>query len=261
MNYLHDNVFLTTETAQKLYHETAKTLPIIDFHTHLPQGEILGDHKFENLWELWLKYDHYKWRLMRGCGVDERFITGDASPWEKFEAFASVMPLAPGNPVHHWAHLELQRVFGIDEILNKENAQSIWENANQQIAEKSELTVQGLLKGFNVELICTTDMVDSDLSTHAEINQSEIPTKVFPTFRVDFTEGSGAEYDLDELKKQHDYFHENGCRLSDHGMPNMPDPSSVAFTVLNKIAEWNKARGWTMPVSYTHLTLPTILLV
>jgi len=246
MNYLHENVFLTTETAQKLYHETAKNLPIIDFHTHLPQSEVLGNHKFENLWELWLKYDHYKWRLMRGCGVDERFITGDASPWEKFEAFASVMPLAPGNPVHHWAHLELQRVFGIDEILNKENAKSIWDNANKQIEEKSELTVQGLLKGFNVELICTTDMPNSDLSTHAEINQSEIPTKVFPTFRVDFTEGSGAEYDLVELKKQHDYFHENGCRLSDHGMPNMPDPDSVAFTVLNKIAEWNKEKGWTM---------------
>ncbi|MGJ8658170.1 MAG: glucuronate isomerase [Akkermansiaceae bacterium] len=246
MNYLHDNVFLTTETAQQLYHETAKLLPIIDFHTHLPQAEILNNHKFEDLWELWLKHDHYKWRLMRGCGVDERFVTGDASPWEKFEAFAAVMPLAVGNPVHHWAHLELQRVFGIDDILNSENAKSIWDNANQQIAEKSELTVQGLLDGFNVELICTTDAPDSDLSTHAEVNASDIATKVYPTFRVDFAADISCDFDLTELKRQHDYFHENGCRLSDHGMPNMPDPESDAFAVLNEIAKWNKERGWTM---------------
>ncbi len=214
MNYLHDNVFLTTETAQRLYHETAKGLPIIDFHTHLPQAEIFNNHRFENLWELWLKHDHYKWRLMRGCGIDERRITGDASPWEKFEAFASIMPLAVGNPVHHWAHLELQRVFGIEQMLNLENAKAIWDDANKQIAEKDELTVQGLLGKFNVELVCTTDAPDSDLSTHTEINQSEITTKVYPTFRVDLAEDTTSLYDLTALKKQHDYFHENGCRLS-----------------------------------------------
>ncbi|MEZ7957247.1 MAG: glucuronate isomerase [Rubritalea sp.] len=246
MNYLHDNVFLTTETAQRLYHETAKGLPIIDFHTHLPQAEIFNNHRFENLWELWLKHDHYKWRLMRGCGIDERRITGDASPWEKFEAFASIMPLAVGNPVHHWAHLELQRVFGIEQMLNLENAKAIWDDANKQIAEKDELTVQGLLGKFNVELVCTTDAPDSDLSTHTEINQSEITTKVYPTFRVDLAEDTTSLYDLTALKKQHDYFHENGCRLSDHGMPNMPDPSSAAFDVLNHIAKWNKEKGWTM---------------
>lgn len=246
MGYLHDNVFLDTETAQKLYHETAKTLPIIDFHTHLPQSEILNNHRFENIWELWLKHDHYKWRLMRACGVEEICITGEASPWEKFEAFASIMPLSVGSPVHHWAHLELQRVFGIDLILNTANAKQIWDEANKQLSEKDELTVQGLLDKFNVELVCTTDAPNSDLSTHAEINASEIKTKVYPTFRVDFTEDDSVEYDLEALKAQHDYFHEHGCRLSDHGMPNMPDPRTNAFKVLNEIAKWNKAKGWTM---------------
>jgi glucuronate isomerase len=246
MVYLHDNVFLSTETAQRLYHETAKHLPIIDFHTHLQQAQILDNHRFENLWELWLKHDHYKWRVMRACGVDERRITGDASPWEKFEACASVMPLAVGNPVHHWAHLELKRVFGINLILNRENAKAVWDAANKQLAENAELSVQGLLEKFNVELVCTTDAPDSDLSTHSAINQSAIKTKVYPTFRVDFTEDTTKQFDLTELKRQHDYFHENGCRLSDHGMPNLPDPSTSAFDVLNHIAKWNKEKGWTM---------------
>ena len=263
MNYLHDNVFLTTETAQALYHETAKKLPIIDFHTHLPQSEILADHRFENLWELWLKHDHYKWRLMRGCGIDEARITGDASPWEKFEAFASIMPLAVGNPVHHWAHLELKRVFNIDLILNSENAATIWDSANQQLSERSELSVQGLLESFNVELVCTTDDPTSDLTTHSNINNSEIFTKTYPTFRPDrFTandpeaihelgalvgyEISSHELLINALKERHDHFHENGCRLSDHGIPHMPDLDSDAFDILKNVARWNKQRGWTM---------------
>ncbi len=263
MEYLHDNVFLTTETAQRLYHDVAKKLPIIDFHTHLPQSEILANHRFENLWELWLKHDHYKWRLMRACGVDEERITGSASPWEKFEAFASIMPLAPGNPVHHWAHLELKRVFGIDLILNNDNAKAIWEEANEQLKNDENLSVQGLLKSFNVELVCTTDDPTSDLTTHAEINNSDIFTKAYPTFRPDrFTandskaiqelaELTGLEInDRDQLiialKKRHDHFHENGCRLSDHGIPVMPALDSDAFHILKHIAQWNKERGWTM---------------
>ena len=245
MKYLHDNVFLTTATAQRLYHDVAKKLPIIDFHTHLPQGEILTDHRFENLWELWLKHDHYKWRLMRGCGVEEARITGNASPWEKFEAFASIMPLAPGNPVHHWAHLELKRVFGIDLILNAVNAKAIWDDANQQLADNPKLSVQGLLESFNVELVCTTDAPDSDLTSHREIAQSDIKTKVLPTFRVDFVTDNDT-HDLELLKQQHDHFHENGCRLSDHGMPHVPEVGSAAFHTLNEIAKWNKKRGWTM---------------
>ncbi len=246
MEYLHDNVFLTTATAQRLYHDVAKNLPIIDFHTHLPQDEILSDHRFENLWELWLKHDHYKWRLMRGCGIDEARITGGASAWEKFEAFASIMPLSVGNPVHHWAHLELKRVFNIDLILNSENAKAIWDNANKQLVTNSKLSVQGLLNSFNVELICTTDAPDSDLKTHRKIADSLIKTKVLPTFRVDLAEETAGEYDLAQLKEQHDYFHQRGCRLSDHGMPHMPHPDSHAFLILNEIAKWNKERGWTM---------------
>lgn len=245
MEYLHDNVFLTTATAQRLYHNVAKNLPIIDFHTHLPQDEILSDHRFENLWELWLKHDHYKWRLMRGCGVEEARITGNATPWEKFQAFASIMPLAPGNPVHHWAHLELKRVFSIHLILNAENAKAIWDNANQQLADNPNLSVQGLLKSFNVELVCTTDAPGSDLNIHNQIAQSDIKTRVLPTFRVDFIKDTDT-HDLVLLKQQHDHFHASGCRLSDHGMPHVPEVGSNAFNTLNHIAQWNKERGWTM---------------
>ena len=183
---------------------------------------------------------------MRGCGIDEARITGGASAWEKFEAFASIMPLSVGNPVHHWAHLELKRVFNIDLILNSENAKAIWDNANKQLVTNSKLSVQGLLNSFNVELICTTDAPDSDLKTHRKIADSLIKTKVLPTFRVDLAEETAGEYDLAQLKEQHDYFHQRGCRLSDHGMPHMPHPDSHAFLILNEIAKWNKERGWTM---------------
>ncbi|WP_018970341.1 glucuronate isomerase [Rubritalea marina] len=243
MSYLHDDVFLDSDIAKRLYHETAKQLPIIDFHTHLPQREILDDHRFENLWELWLKHDHYKWRLMRGCGVDEHFITGDASPWEKFEAFASILPLALGNPVHHWAHLELQRVFGIQEILNAANAKPIWDAANAQL--QSSISVRTLLQEFNVELLCTTDDPCDDLALHSDLAKSDAATKVYPTFRPDsctnfsgigklqcwldaLSQSSGIQIShykhlLDALKQRHDHFHMAGCRLSDHGLAHMPN--------------------------------------
>lgn len=259
--YLHDDVFLSSETAKRLYHEVAKQLPIIDFHTHLPQAEIHEDHRFENLWELWLKHDHYKWRLMRACGVEERFITGDATPWEKFHAFASIMPLAVGNPVHHWAHLELQRVFNVSTILSEGTAKEIWDSVNQQLQDG--VSVNSLLEHFKVEVVCTTDDPADDLSIHDAINQSDKFTKVYPTFRPD--KYTSADSDsiaklskvvgfqiqshedlLKALKQRHDHFHENGCRLSDHGIPNMPAPNTEAFDILLHTAKWNKEKGWTM---------------
>jgi len=291
MSYLHDNVFLDTETAQQLYHEVAATLPVIDFHTHLLQDEILANHQFANLWELWLKHDHYKWRLMRACGVPEEQITGAVTPWEKFEAFASILPLAVGNPVHHWAHLELKRVFGIDETLSSDTAPRIWEQANQQLNEGKH-RVNDLLERFNVELICTTDDPASCLDTHHKL--ADNPTAVLPTFRpdnamaVDQPEkfktwitsleervgknvGNLAEL-LQALKERHDAFHLAGCRLSDHGLPYCPTPSSLSGDQLNSIfqnalygaaadsteheafsyyimqhvAQWNTNLGWTM---------------
>ncbi len=248
--YLHDDVFLTTSTARALYHNVAKELPIIDFHTHLPQDAILEDQRFENLSELWLEFDHYKWRLMRACGVSERYITGDASPWEKFEAFASILPLAIGNPVHHWAHLELRRVFGITTVLNKGSAKAVWDETNAQLASDPKLSVQGLLKHFKVELVCTTDDPTDDLLTHRAIAEKNLAIQVYPTFRPDAltTRKEGFDFSnwikqlearskqnisnyselLRALESRHDSFHEHGCRLSDHGLNAMPLKSESA---------------------------------
>jgi len=251
MEYLHDNLFLDTETARDLYHGTAKELSIIDFHTHLPPEQILTNHRFESLWELWLKHDHYKWRLMRACGVEEKFITdtdGETTPWEKFAAFASIMPLAIGNPVHHWAHLELKRLFGIHLTLSTDTAEEVWNLANEKLTTDPAFRVQGLLKKFNVALLCTTDDPADDLSTHQQIKDSEISTKVLPTFRLDKTlawespdlfnswlsqlsstsklpTASYPEF-LAALKARHDHFHELGCRLSDHGLASLPLPNT-----------------------------------
>ncbi len=245
MSYLHDDVFLNSDIAKELYHSVAAKAPIIDFHTHLDEESILNNYQFADLWELWLKEDHYKWRLMRACGVAEEFITGSASPWEKFEAFAKIMPLAVGNPVHHWAHLELKRVFNIELLLNSENAKSIWDEANKQLCTNPQLRVQGLLDNFQVELVCTTDDPCSDLLIHEKINQDNCSTtQVYPTFRPDqamniqnpvefnawveqLAEVSGEAIHsfasfYQALKSRHNYFHSHGCRLSDHGLAYSP---------------------------------------
>ena len=239
-----DTFLLSTPLAQQLYAAVVES-PIIDFHTHLPQQEILEDKKFANLWELWLAHDHYKWRLMRGCGVEEKFITGDATPLEKFKAFASILPLAIGNPVHQWAHMELQSVFGINTQLSADTAQQIWENANGQLADDPSLTVRGLLEKFNVHLVCTTDDPACDLSTHIDISRTaEINTKVLPTFRPDryhavntpdvfkaaiidlsartHTQITTVSELITALKLRHDAFDAIGCRMSDHGINYCP---------------------------------------
>lgn len=242
--YLHKDVFLDTATARTLYHETAAELPIIDFHTHLPEGEILDDHRFANLWELWLKHDHYKWRLMRACGIDEARITGEASPWEKFEAFASIMPLAPGNPVHHWAHFELKRVFNIHLTLSKDTAEEIWNTANQQLQNDSKLSVRGLLEKFNVVRVCTTDDPTASLAQHKSLAEEYNTVSVLPTFRPDTAHNVQvpAEYNewlqklgeltgksidsfkdlVDALQGRHKHFQAHGCKLSDHGLSYAP---------------------------------------
>ena len=256
--YLHQDVFLDTEAAKKLYHEVAAELPIIDFHTHLPQQDIKDDHRFSDLWELWLKHDHYKWRLMRGCGVDEDYITGNASPWEKFQAFATIMPVSVGNPVHHWAHLELQRVFGIQTVLSADTAEEIWNEANQQLATNPELSVRGLLEKFNVKLVCTTDDPTADLTVHEQL-ATEDTAVTLPTFRPDlamavdrpevFSEwilklqaSTGqpvTDYPslISALKQRHDAFHQVGCRLSDHGLPYCPNgySSEISDAELSEI--------------------------
>lgn len=235
---------LTSPLAEEIYNSISDA-KILDFHTHLPQDDILSDHRFADLWELWLKHDHYKWRVMRACGVQERFITGDASPYEKFHAFASILPLAIGNPVHQWAHMELKAVFGITQPLNSDNAKQIWDAANHALKTQNDLTVRGLLKKFNVHLVCTTDDPAADLTTHIKLAaDSSLTTKVLPTFRPDrFCSPHQPEVfnlalsalaasvgyaitsieELDQaITERHAAFHAAGCRMSDHGLPYCP---------------------------------------
>ena len=233
---------LTSKLAETIY-TSIEGLPIVDYHTHLPADEILNDHEFENIWELWLKHDHYKWRLMRGCGVEEKFITGDASPYEKFHAFASILPLAIGNPVHQWAHMELEKIFNITIPLNAETAEGIWNQTNSELSDNT--TVSKLLHLFKVKLIATTDDPFDDLSSHKSIAAKNHPTQVLPTFRPDkhlFED----KIDLSSLKQRHDYFHAHGCQMSDHGLSQIPAPETPQYQALKSIAQWNHEKGWIM---------------
>ncbi|MFC5050278.1 glucuronate isomerase [Rubritalea spongiae] len=235
-------MLLTSPLAHELY-QSVKNLPIIDYHTHLPAAEILHDQQFENIWELWLKHDHYKWRLMRACGVGEHLITGNAEPKEKFLAFAASLPLAIGNPVYQWAHMELNQVFGITKQLNANTAEAIWSEANQQL--QSKISVSSLLKQFKVELIGTTDDPYDDLADHIDIKNSKISTAVVPTYRPD-KYLLAESIDLTSLKERHDYFHASGCLMSDHGIDHIPTPGSPAYKALIEIAKWNHEKSWIL---------------
>ncbi|SHI45191.1 glucuronate isomerase [Rubritalea squalenifaciens DSM 18772] len=246
-------MLLTSKLAEQIYASIADA-PIIDFHTHLPQQEIYDDHRFADLWELWLKHDHYKWRLMRGCGVDEQFITGDAEPFEKFKAFAGILPLAIGNPVYQWAHMELEAVFGITTALNADSAETIWNQANQALENDPQLSVRGLLEKFKVKLVCTTDDPTWDLSIHEKLaTEDGLYTTVLPTFRpdrflsphqpekfqhaiADLAKCVGFKIEsfddlVTALAKRHAAFHAAGCRMSDHGLPYCPTQPSSEFNL------------------------------
>ncbi len=239
MPFIHDDFLLSTKTAQRLYHQYAEEEPIFDYHCHLSPGDIARNRQFNNLFEIWLEGDHYKWRAMRTNGVAEKFCTGDASPYDKFVAWAKTVPYTLRNPLYHWTHLELKRYFGISELLDEKSAKKIWEKANAQLA-KPALTTQGILKKFNVKLVCSTDDPTDTLAEHREFARSGHPTKMLPAFRPDnalavhlpqnfnrWMEKLAAASNVDvnsfgafttALKKRHDFFHSQGCRLSDHGM-------------------------------------------
>lgn len=243
--FLHDDFLLDTAWAQLLYHEHAKRQPIYDYHCHLPPGEIAANRRFENLSRIWLAGDHYKWRALRANGVAEDLITGNkTSDREKFQAFAKSVPALVRNPLHHWSHLELRRYFGIDLLINEANADAIWTAANAALG-RPDLSVHGILKKFDVRVICTTDDPTDDLAAHALIAESGIPTRVYPTFRPDKACGvtnvdafnawtdrlaarAGVEIRdlanfLDALDRRHAAFHAMGARLSDHGLEALPD--------------------------------------
>ena len=237
------NFLLHTELAQRLYHDHVADLPIIDYHCHLPPQDLAENRQFDNLYDIWLADDHYKWRAMRTHGVDERYCTGDASPKEKFEKFAETVPYTLRNPLYHWTHLELQRPLGIDELLSPKTADSIWERTHAFLQTNAG-RVHGILADRKVEVICTTDDPADDLKWHQQMQaDASMPVKVLPTFRPDkalfihqpesyraylqkLAATAGKEIDsydtlIEVLRKRAQWFHSLGCRLSDHGLPYM----------------------------------------
>jgi glucuronate isomerase len=237
--FLDENFLLETKTAEILYHQHAKDLPIIDYHCHLPPDEIAGDKQFDNLTQIWLKGDHYKWRAMRANGVPEEFITGAAPDKEKFRKWAETVPFTLRNPLYHWTHMELKRPFGIERILSGETADGIYDEAGAML-QSPAFSTRNILKKMNVEVVCTTDDPVDSLEHHRAVKKEGFGIRMLPAWRPDkamavenshrfnvymdaLSGASGTEIRtfndlLDALKKRHDFFHENGCRLSDHGI-------------------------------------------
>jgi len=238
-SFLDSNFLLQTKTAQQLYHEVASKMPIIDYHCHLIPQQIADDTRFENLTQIWLAGDHYKWRAMRANGVDEKYCTGKATDEEKFKMWAETVPSTLRNPLYHWTHLELQRYFGITELLNPESADRIYQQANEMLAGDS-FSVRQLIRRMNVEVICTTDDPADSLEHHRKISEDGFETSVLPTWRADksmaiedpgsyqaylekLEEVSGHSISsymdlLTALSERHQFFQSMGCRISDHGM-------------------------------------------
>ncbi|MBI5085455.1 MAG: glucuronate isomerase [Acidobacteria bacterium] len=261
MAFIHDDFLLSNSAARRLYHEYAEAEPILDYHCHLPPKDVAENRRFANLFEIWLEGDHYKWRAMRANGVPEELITGAADPKEKFAAWARTVPYTLRNPLYHWTHLELKRYFGIEELLDGANAETVWARANEQLAGEG-LRAWGILKRFDVKAVCTTDDPGDDLAFHTQIAASGLATKVFPTFRPDKAVnvhqpeqfnawvgrlGSAAKLDITDfrsflaaLKQRHDYFHKLGCRLSDHGL-NACFASPCSETRASEIFERSRA--------------------
>ena len=234
MSFINDEFMLKNKTAVELY-EHVKDLPIIDYHCHISPKMIAENYQFKNAFELFLGGDHYKWRQMRTNGIEEKYITGDADDYDKWLAFAKTMPMLLGNPLYHWTHLELKRYFGIDETLCEGNAKEIWDKINECLA-KEEYRVQGLIKMSNVETICTTDAPYDTLEYHRAIKGIEgFDTKVIPAFRPDLAKINS------DFPERLDFFHENGCRLSDHAVDSMDDETIEKLIYLGE--EYAK-RGW-----------------
>jgi len=289
--FIHKNFLLQNKPAQKLYHGYAKEVPIIDYHCHLPVEEIAADKNFDNLTQIWLYGDHYKWRAMRTSGVEEKYITGDASDWEKFKAWAEVVPKTIGNPLYHWTHLELKRYFGVDKQLNADTAREIWDTCSEKLA-KSKFSTRNIIRNMKVETVCTTDDPVDNLEYHEQIKADDsFKIKVLPAFRPDkamavddietynkylnkLSEASGITIDsfknlLKAIKNRHDFFHEHGCRLSDHGiervytddyteseleeifsalldgnLPDVSDRRKIKSALLYEFGKLDHARGW-----------------
>jgi len=239
LNFIHENFLLHSPVAERLYHQYAASHPILDYHSHLPAADVASNRRFNNLFEIWLEGDHYKWRAMRANGVDERCVTGGATPYEKFLAWADTVPNTLRNPLYHWTHLELKRYFGIDDLLSPKTADSVWNRANAALAT-DELSAQGILRKFNVAMVGTSDDPTDSLAHHDSINSRELGFRLYPSFRPDrallvdqpelfnnwiatletvgnINIATLADL-LHALENRHRAFHDAGCRLSDHGL-------------------------------------------
>lgn len=265
--FLNENFLLNNATAQRLYHEYAKDMPIIDYHNHLPPNEVAEDKNFENITKVWLNGDHYKWRAMRTNGVEEAYITGDKSDWEKFRAWAATVPYTLRNPLYHWTHLELQRYFDVHDILNADTAKKIYDETSAKLQTK-EFSVRGLLEKMNVKLICTTDDPVDNLEYHQQIKKDNWATKVLPAFRPDkamnvddvnsfnnYLTGlekaanvSISTYNdyLAALKNRHEYFAANHCSVSDHGLEEIYAEDYTATEVAGIFAKIRSGGALTL---------------
>jgi len=238
--FITEDFLLQTKTARVLYHEHAKKMPIYDYHCHLPAEKIAADHCFDNLTQAWLYGDHYKWRAMRTNGVAEKYITGETSDYEKFEKWAQTVPYCLGNPLYHWTHLELKNPFGIKNVLlSPDTAKKIYQTVSEML-RSPQFSVRNIMRKMNVKLVCTTEDPLDTLSHHKKIRKDGFEIKVHTAFRPDramavedvaalnawidkleeIADMQIADFDsyIEALRKRHDYFHQNGCRLSDHGL-------------------------------------------
>jgi glucuronate isomerase len=261
--FITEDFLLSNRTAIRLYREYAENQPILDYHCHLPVREIAENRKFENLTQIWLSGDHYKWRAMRANGVDERYVTGDASDWEKFQAWAETVPGTLGNPLYHWTHLELKRPLGITGLLlSRRTARKVWDACNAKL-KADRFSTRGILKQMNVRCVCTTDDPVDTLEFHRAIaSDRSFKSVVLPAFRPDrgmavespasFREWVGkleaaANMDigtypqfLAALRRRHDFFHDNGCRLSDHGIETA---YAEDYTEAEMVSAFSRARA------------------
>lgn len=270
--FIHPDFLLETPAARELYHGVAESLPIVDYHCHLSPKDIASDRRFATITEPWLEGDHYKWRAMRTCGVDERFITGNATPWEKFERWAATVPRLLRNPLYHWTHLELARPFGItDRLLGPDTARSVWEDCNAKLATPA-FSARGILRQMKVDVVCTTDDPVDSLEHHVKMQSDpSFTTRVYPAFRPDramaldnvqaylnyleqLSAASGVEISsyprlIEALAARHQFFHDHGCRLSDHGLeeipaePSTPDDATRIFEKLVRRKAIDAAEG------------------